>query len=517
MKKIGMLLASVLIMGTALAGCGSDGNSNSGSAGSGSTGGSPAASGSAAKDDHSKKLSLTMMVSTAAGGGWTDDHPMVKYLNDKFNVDLKFQWVPGDSYNEKLNVLAASNDFPDVFQIWDASTYSKWMKKGVFLDLKPILSDYPNIVNNVTDEALAMMNPKDKVYGLPMYAPAFRSNLSIRQDWLDKLGLKTPETVDEFYQVAKAFTTEDPDGNGKQDTIGFSMSISTAGEIIGIDYLKGAFGLANAWKLEDGKLVPQQTQTEEWKALATYLRQAYADGVLDKDFAVNKERDPWNKLEGNTNGIAEVNPNEVYKQSLPVLQKLAPEADIVQLAPPAGPTGIRAANTITSTTKIVLNAKLSEEKQQRILEIIDYMFSDEGYLWSKNGIEGIHYEKNGDTYEKLDAFDSDRPQILSTWFIRRFDPSIQIRLWDEQEYADKVMAWFENTEPYRWTNPAAGLISETYSKSGIQLDQKFTAAIVKVITGSEPVESIDAASKAWLAGGGDKIIEETNALYAELN
>ncbi len=511
MKKISLLLCAFTAFALVFAGCG-----DKGGGGGESPAASPSSGGATQSDDTSKKLTLTMMVSTAAGGGWTDDHPMVKYLNEKFNIDLKFQWVPGDSYNEKLNVLAASNNFPDLFQIWDASTYSKWMQKGVFLDLQPLLADYPNLVGNVTEEAMAMMNPKGKVFGLPMYAPAFRSNLSIRQDWLDKLGLKTPGTVDEFYEVAKAFATKDPDGNGRPDTIGFSMSVSNSGDILGIDYLKGAFGLANRWKDDNGTLVAMQTQAEEWKALATYLRQAYSEGVLDKDFPVNKERDPWNKLEGNTNGIAEVNPNEVYKQSVPTLQKLAPEADIVQLDPPAGPTGLRFANTITSTTKIVLNAKLDEEKQKRILQVIDFMFSDEGYIWSKNGIEGIHYTKNGDTYEKLDAFDNDRPQILSTWFIRRFDPGIQIRLWDDKDYVDKVLAWFEKTEPYAWTNPAAGLISETFSKSGIQLDQKFSAAIVKVITGSAPVESIDDAVKAWRDGGGDKIIEETNALYAEL-
>ncbi|MFD0714789.1 extracellular solute-binding protein [Paenibacillus sp. GCM10027626] len=510
MKKVWLTVLAASLLATVAVGCGDKGGGNEKPANE------PSSQADASKDDQSEKLDITIMVSTAAGGGWSDDHPMVKLLNEKFNINLKFQWVPGDSYNEKLNVLAASNNFPDLFQVWDASTYSKWMNKGVFLDLQPLLKDYPNITGNVTEEALRMMNPKDKIYGLPMYAPAFRSNLSIRQDWLDKLNLKMPTTVDEFYQVAKAFAEQDPDGNGKKDTIGFSMSVGT-NQLVGIDYLKGAFGLANNWKLEDGKLVPQQVQAAEWKALAEFLRKAYAEGVLDKDFAVNKERDPWNKLEANTSGIAEVNPNEVYKQSLPTLQKLAPEADIVQLAPPKGPTGLQFANTITSTAKIVLNAKLDEQKQQRILQVLDYIFSDEGFILTKNGIEGIHYKKEGDTYTKLDAFDTDRPQILSTWFIRRFDPGIQIRLWDDQAYADKVMAWFSNTEQYRWTDPAAGLISETASKLGAQIDQKLVAAVVKVIVGGEPVESIDKAIEAWRAGGGDKIIEETNAIYAELH
>ncbi|OPA79186.1 hypothetical protein BVG16_08810 [Paenibacillus selenitireducens] len=510
MKKLFMALLAVALFLVGVIGCGDKANE-----GEKQANGVIQQPGSADKG-MSEKLDITMMVSTAAGGGWSDDHPMVKLLNEKFNINLKFQWVPGDSYKEKLNVLAASNNFPDVFQIWDASMYSKWMNKGVFLDLEPLLKDYPNIMNNVPNEAMKMMNPKGKVYGLPMYAPAFRSNLAIRQDWLDKLSLQMPTTVDQFYDTAKAFVEQDPDGNGKKDTIGFSMSVGTT-SIGGIDYLKGAFGLANNWKLEDGKLVPQQVQATEWKALAEFLHKAYVEGVLDKDFPVNKDRDPWNKLEANTLGMAEVNPNEVYTQSLPTLQKLAPTADIVQLDPPKGSTGLQFANTVTSTAKIVLNSKLEEKKQQRVLQVLDYIFSDEGFILTKNGIEGVHYQKDGDKYVKLDKFDTDRPQILSTWFIRRFDPGIQIRLWDSKEYADKVMAWFNNTEKYRWTDPAAGLVSETASKLGAQIDQKLVTAIVNVIVGREPIESIDQAIQAWRTGGGDKIIEETNAIYAELN
>lgn len=507
MKKRLALTVTASLIAMSLAACGTEGKN---------AGGDTSGKQTAVVDDGTEKMDITMLVSTAAGGGWPDDHPMIKRLNEKLNINLKFQWVPGDSFDEKMNVLAASNNFPDVFQVWNASLYAKWQEKGVFLDLKPLLGQYPNITKSIPQADLQLMNPKDHIYGLPIYAPAFRSNLSVRNDWLQKLGLSMPTTVDEFYNVAKAFASNDPDGNKKNDTIGFSMSVSANGNIVGIDYLKGAFGLANNWKEEGGKLVPQQTQAKEWKDLATFLRKAYAEGVLDKDFAVNKERDPWNKLEANTNGIAEVNPNEVYTVSMPTLQKLDPKADIVQLNPPKGPTGLQFANTIVSTSKVVVNSKVDAKKQQRIMKLLDYILSDEGYTLIKNGIEGVHYKKEGDKFVKLDAFDKDRPQILSTWFLRRFDPGIQIRLWDDKSYEQKVLSWFNTTEKYRWTDPAAGLVSETSSKSGADLNKKLTAAIVKAIVGQEPIESIDKAIEQWKSGGGDKIVQETNELYAKL-
>ena len=46
----------------------------------------------------------------------------------------------------------------------------------------------------------------------------------IRQDWLDNLGLDMPETFEEFKEVMRAFTEDDPDGNGVDDTYGFVSS-----------------------------------------------------------------------------------------------------------------------------------------------------------------------------------------------------------------------------------------------------------------------------------------------------
>src|SRR6185436_7991830 len=74
-----------------------------------------------------------------------------------------------------------------------------------------------------------------------------RSGLLIRQDWLDKLGLKAPTTLDEFFEVAEAFTEKDPDGNGQNDTFGFGAYISAGGgnPTLGVqfDFIYGAYGV----------------------------------------------------------------------------------------------------------------------------------------------------------------------------------------------------------------------------------------------------------------------------------
>lgn len=467
-----------------------------------------------AQDDGSEKLTINLMVSSNQGGGWPNNNPVLLALDKKLNIDLKIHWIPADDYKDKLNVLAASGKFPDVYEVGDTSLYQKWQAKNIFLDFTPYLAQYPNFTKYLGADAMEILNPKGKVYGLPKYVPEFRDNLAIRQDWLDKLHLKAPTTVDEFYETAKAFVNDDPDGDGKKDTVGFSFALNQNGNFNNLDYLMGAFGLGNQWKLVDGKLVPYQLQTKELTDFIGFLRKAYSEGVLDKDFAVNKIRDPLDKFEANKSGINYVNANQLQMVTMAALKKVAPDAQVVQLTPPKGPTGLQATITTVSLGKIVVNNKIDAKKQQRIVKLLDYMLSDEGFDLIKNGVEGIHYKKVGDDkYEKLPAFDQDRPYLLSTWFFRRFDPNIQIRKWDDQEYAKSVFQWFENGSKYKWPNPAVGLKSDTTVKLGTQLNQEWLTTMVNIIVGKEPLDNIEKAAEAWSSGGGDQIVKEINDQY----
>ena len=63
-----------------------------------------------------------------------------------------------------------------------------------------------------------------KTYATDRARALGRNGVTIRKDWLENLGLEEPKTIDEFYNVLKAFTKDDPDGNGKDDTYGLVAS-----------------------------------------------------------------------------------------------------------------------------------------------------------------------------------------------------------------------------------------------------------------------------------------------------
>jgi hypothetical protein len=74
----------------------------------------------------------------------------------------------------------------------------------------------------------------------------------------------------------------------------------------------------------------------------------------------------------------------------------------------------------------------------------------------------------------------------------------------------------KENEKYRWVDAGAGLESQTATEISADLDTKLTKALVEVIVGKQPLDSIDKAVSAWKANGGDKIIAEMNASYAKL-
>jgi putative aldouronate transport system substrate-binding protein len=425
--------------------------------------------------------------------------------------------VPGANYNDKVSVLAASNSLPDVYRI-RPEDYSQWRDKKVFLDVKPYLSQYPNLTKHLPEDAYKQLNTKDAYFGIPYYTIPHLWSIGIRKDWLDKLNLKMPDTVDEFYEVAKAFATKDPDGNGKADTAGFTVLINPDGTFGNAQYLQSAFGLGNEWALKDGKLVAAQAQTQELKAFIGFLRKAYAEGVLDKDFLVMKSADARNKLWKGQLGIQIVNPNEVLRLDVPNTQKNAPGASIVQLAPPKGPTGIRGLQTDSSgQTKVVINNNIDSKKQQRILKLLDYMLSDEGYDMIKNGVEGVDYKKNDKGgFDKLDT--KETAQLLSINFFRRADNAIQLRKFNEQDYRTQVEGWLANNDKYDWPNPGLGLTGETAAAKKYNitsLNTKWMSVMARVISGEAPLDAIDGAVEDWKKNGGNEVTAEVNQLYSQ--
>ncbi len=466
-------------------------------------------------DDGSELLTINLMTQ-AWNPGWEKDHPVVKVLEEKLNIILNIEWSPAQEYKQKINTLAAANNLPDFYTIWN-DDFIRYQADGAFLDIKPYLDQYPNLKATYSPEILAVDNPSDKYYGVPWYVNPTRDSIAIRKDWLDHLNLSLPETLDELYDVAKAFTLNDPDQNGKDDTVGFSFAVWP--ETVGferLEFIEGAFGVANRWKEQDGKLIPKQVQEEELKAFIGYMRKAYEDGIVDKDFPILKRNEPEEKFDSGKVGISTVNANGIFTRSIPNLLKSDPNAEMVQLIPPKGSTGLTAMTTFTlADRKNVINGHIDEKKQQRILALMDYMTSEEGNILINHGIEDVHYKRiSDDQFEQL-KHDDFAPFLLGGAFWK-VEELMMVRKWDDPDQVAMIKSWLENNSEHAWFDAAGGLTSSTNKKIGADINTEFTSTLIEVIVGRKPMDAIDTAIATWKKNGGDDIIKEMNDEYQKL-
>jgi putative aldouronate transport system substrate-binding protein len=527
MKKWLVTLLAAFMAACMLAGCtGNAGNTNT--ADGGKEGNAANQNGGAAGsseqteeviDDGTEKIKISFMPESWGGGKWRDDHPTIKYVEEKFNIEMEIMWTDGPTYKDKLNVMAASGDLPDMFRV-TSDNFVKWQNEGVFLDLAPHLDRYPNLAKAFPEELYQRLNPQGKIYAFPNWGQEVRDTYQIRADWVRNVGLEMPDeetfNVEEFYEIMKAFAHGDPDRNGKNDTVGF-----TTDQTLGTNshQLKAAFGLANSWKLEDGKLIPEYVQAEEQKAFLSYLRKMYEEGVMDPEFVSKKGNNVYEMFQAGQSGIHTHHPLGLRTDN-EKLKGIDPNAELVQLAPPIGPDGLRGNPAgLLGTNKIALNGKMDAKKQERLLKLLDWWVTDEGTNIMKNGIEGEHYVKEADgTYTATPLNETDLPRIMNNWFFWRADPNYFIHIWSPKEVAEFDRTFNENGAKYPWRDESDGvtIYSETYTKSWSNLSTEFIAAQLRIIIGQEPVDSIDSAIAAWKAGGGDRIIQEVNDGYALL-
>jgi putative aldouronate transport system substrate-binding protein len=217
-----------------------------------------------------------------------------KELGIKLNYTIA---AAADDYTQKLTMAIASNDLPDLMDL-PPEEFSELAKAGVLADITKSYDTSASDLLKKTIEAdggvqLASAKVNGKLYGLPQLSAADGTCdlLWIRTDWLKKLGLKAPTTMDELLKVAKAFRNDDPDGNGKKDTwgIGFQKDIVTKdgaspGSYEGFFAAYGAY--AKAWvKGDDGKITYSGINPGMKDALEQ-LNTIYKDGLIDLEFGV---------------------------------------------------------------------------------------------------------------------------------------------------------------------------------------------------------------------------------------
>ncbi|MFH5183626.1 extracellular solute-binding protein [Paenibacillus sp. TAB 01] len=205
----------------------------------------------------------------------------------------------------------ASGDLPDLIYNWGGadSNMETWAQNGLLAPLDDKIAQYPNLMKNITKEMWdGVRSVNDgKIYIVPRTNVVNHWGYMINQTWLDKLNLKAPTTLDEFTNVCKAFTQNDPDGNGKADTYCVSFSNPTLGSNTiwnSSNFLASAFSLpiVNGAKDTDGTYKIREKMSG-YLPFLDYLKQLNDEKLIDPEFLVNKIYVDQDKLNQNRIGI----------------------------------------------------------------------------------------------------------------------------------------------------------------------------------------------------------------------
>ncbi|WP_409346195.1 ABC transporter substrate-binding protein [Paenibacillus sp. MBLB4367] len=519
-KTIVWALASTLAAGTALAGCAKE------------QGDQPSDKSPSATAEAQKRGKISVMVydrgRVPAEEGTYEKNRWTEWINKNAPVDATFVPIPRNNPGEKLNVLLASGTAPDFIQDYDANNKNAWYASKQLMPLddliekhsveyKALLKKYPILRKLGTQD-------DGKLYEIGALVPTdINWIFLVRADWLKKLNLEVPKTTEELYAVAKAFTENDPDGNGKKDTFGMSL-----GGGFNSNIFNWIFGVPSAGHaLEDGKMVYPWKQRE---AIAEFKKRLYQDGLIDKDFAADAngekaKRDFVNgKLGFYTMQWADVKTTfEAFKKNVPegqLVPIMLPRSPFGQFAPALGGPG---------STPGVINANAKDPVS--IIKYIDFLNKEETVKALKWGIEGEHY--------KLDAKGCPAPADLEknkkelSWNVdysmvsnptdatRKCDPlvmQLDTSTTVGQEYkailetARKVYLNPQTPMPGYFLNaPALPNDLNMINQSVAKLGDEYSKAIVTNDYSAE--KATQTAKDMWTKAGGGKIDEWYNTYY----
>ncbi len=228
-----------------------------------------------------------------------NDKLIFKRLEEKTNVHIEWQNIPNTDYGEKKNLILASNDLPDAFFDAGFSDYEilKYSEDGTIVAVDELVDKYmPNlkgIYGKYPDYKAFTTAPDGHMYSYPWIEELGSGRESIHsvddfpwinKAWLDKLGLKMPETLADLENILIQFKEKDPNGNGKKDE--FPMTFVNGMGAEDMYFLYGSFGTGDNWHhmvVSNDKKVIFTANKPEWKEATKYFHEWFKKGLIDKE------------------------------------------------------------------------------------------------------------------------------------------------------------------------------------------------------------------------------------------
>jgi putative aldouronate transport system substrate-binding protein len=335
-----------------------------------------------------------------ASEGTIENNRWTRWINENGPVDVTFVAIPRVRPEDKINTLFASGSAPDLIMEYAPGVKTTLYQQGMLMPVDEMIEKYSTVYKAflATNPGLrkASLMPDGKLYhfGKTNEIYPLRS-VVIRQDWLDKLGLKMPDTVEDLYQTAKAFAEKDPDGNGVRDTFGMAASYRAR------ETINQMFQSFTSWVEMNNELVYSWDQIQ---ARLEFLKRLYDENIIDRDFL--SDSNGSKAMQDFVNGKVGILPWLIGWQSFTVkeyatLKQNVPAARLAIMPYPRTRWG-RFNPTLQNPVQLTGFVNADCKDPQSVMKYIDFISGDKAYLALQFGTEGVHYRMNGKLPEIID-------------------------------------------------------------------------------------------------------------------
>ncbi|MFC5450960.1 extracellular solute-binding protein [Paenibacillus aestuarii] len=442
---------------------------------------------------------------------------LVKAIEDRTQTKLELNWVPDGIYTDKMNTALTTNSLKKATYVkyTDYLLLKNSIRSDAFWDIGPYLEQFPNL-KQLNKNILNQTSVDGKIYGLYTERPSSRQGIIIREDWLDNLKLAKPRTIDELYNVLKAFTNNDPDQDSKADTIG----LTDRNDLVfgAFKTVASYFGTPNNWGISGGKLVPE-FETAAYMDAMDFMKKLYDEKLINNDFAVTSKDVQRDKL---IRGIA-----GVYIGSMQDVQRLSdetrlvdPKAKLTLINHIEGPNGFKVWSIPNYSALYLFSKKAirTEDELKQVLSFFDRSMDKDVANLMKYGLEGRHYTTKDDKVLLSEDTTQIRANEVNALYVLMIadlnNPNVMQVAESESlsQLADKLSA---DNEKYVVNDPTISLESKTYDERGVELYKIMSDATYNYMLGKLDKAGFQQEIERWKRNGGSQIIQEYNDAYGK--
>ena len=484
-------------------------------------------------------------------GETLEDNRWLTAYYERLGIKITYDWIvkggyDSDPYIQKLNVSIASGNLPDIIPV-ESTQLKQLVDSNMLADLTPYWDTYASdmlkdIYTSQGKFILGSSTFDGKLRAVTSSTDGYNDGMFIwiRADWLKKLNLAPPDTMDDLLKIAEAFTNEDPDGNGIDDTYGIAVTKDLHDGVLSLEgFFAGYHAYPNIWIEDDSGELVYGSVLPEMKTVLKTLAEMYEKGQIDKEFGM---KDLSNVRDSIADGKIGIEFGEQWNPMYPLISSFSndPQADWTGYAlVSVDEEPVYSPSTFAGESYYAVNAECDNPEAlfkllNTHIELCWGETSDFDYYYMPEANESVGVWKFSPVFPGIPL--KNTKAFMSLQEARKNNSFDQLK--GEAAVIQRNIEAYENGDLSQWgwfkiygpdgvynhvleyqekdlymRDRYTGVPTPTMSMSMSTLRQIEREVFVKIVMGASDIDEFDQFVNDWYQVGGRDITNEVNAWY----